>query len=236
MLAAENPSYLAGAQNSRVPSSRPRVREQRWSSARPRCQSCRTPLRPRGPSYPYRNAGAWVARPATGTRSRGKVSQSNRRSPWRGSRRSWKSCSAAWLLWVGRTSSASAPRGSAWWARASSRQPGPWGWRAGGGPRPGSSAARRRRGSGGVRRGGGTGRAGRASRPTRGSASSRSLLGTSQLSISARFLRGRVRSCAEGWPPRGVGAHPAQPACTTRRGPARLVPAARDRLLPPLSV
>lgn len=88
MLAAEKPSSLAGAQNSRVPSSRPRVREQRWSSARPWCQSCRTPLRPRRPSYRYRNAEAWVARPVTGTRSRGKVSQSNRRSPWRGSRRS----------------------------------------------------------------------------------------------------------------------------------------------------
>lgn len=85
---------------------------------------------------------------------------------------------------------------------------------------------------GGTRRGAGTGRAGCASTPTQ-SASSRSLLGTAQLSISARFLRGWVRSRPEGRPLRGVGAHPAQPACATRRGPVRLVPAALSCLLPP---
>lgn len=80
-------------------------------------------------------------------------------------------------------------------------------------PAPGQPG--RQRGSGGARRGADTGRAGRASRPTRRSASSRSLFGTAQLSISARFLQGPVLSRAERRPPRGVGAHPALPACAT---------------------
>lgn len=56
----------------------------------------------------------------------------------------------------------------------------------------------RRQSPGGARRGAGTRRAGRTSRPTSRSASSPRLFGTAQLSISARFLRGRVRSRAEG--------------------------------------
>ncbi|XP_074212954.1 uncharacterized protein LOC123617660 [Camelus bactrianus] len=68
-------------------------------------------------------------------------------------------------------------------------------------------------------------------RPTRGAASSPILLGPAQLSISARFLHGRRRSRAESRPPRGVGAHPAQPACAT---PARTcAPRARRSRSPP---
>lgn len=67
-----------------------------------------------GRSYPCRSAAAWAWRGGTGRQSRGKVSRSNRRSPWTGSRRSWKSCSAAWLPWAARGSWAAARRGSAW--------------------------------------------------------------------------------------------------------------------------
>lgn len=45
---------------------------------------------------PNMNEEALVEQWATGTPSREKVSQSNHKSLWRGSRQSWKSCSAAW--------------------------------------------------------------------------------------------------------------------------------------------
>ncbi|XP_032328205.1 uncharacterized protein LOC116661091 [Camelus ferus] len=62
-------------------------------------------------------------------------------------------------------------------------------------------------------------------------ASARLLRGREALSISARFLHGRRRSRAESRPPRGVGAHPAQPACAT---PARTcAPRARRSRSPP---
>lgn len=117
------------------------------------------PLSPSN-SYRYKNAEAWVAPPATGTQSRGKVFQSSRRSPWRGSHRSWKSCSAAWLLWAGRVSSASVPRGNAWWAGTRAWRPeccerrlvsDPGGWQAGWGLSPALPQPEGRRGAGEAR-------------------------------------------------------------------------------------
>lgn len=88
----------------------------------------RTPAHPRSPdslgraspdspgcgAYRRRSAAAWVGPGGTDRRSRGKVSRSNRRSPWRGSRRSWRSCSASCLPWGGRARRAAAGAGSAW--------------------------------------------------------------------------------------------------------------------------
>jgi hypothetical protein len=158
-------------------------------------------------SYRYKSAGAWVAPPATGTQSRGKVSQSSRRSPWRGSHRSWKSCSAAWLLWAGRVSSASVPRGSAWWAGTRAWRPERGErlavrdrrrWLAGWGLSPAPRQPEGRRGPGRRAKQRGHGRACCVYTHPPSSIFDYSLFGTPQLSISAHFLQGQVRSASRG--------------------------------------
>lgn len=63
---------------------------------------------------PNTNEEASVVQWAKGTPSREKVSQNNHRSPWRGSRQSWKSCSAAWQPSAARGRRASTRLDSAW--------------------------------------------------------------------------------------------------------------------------
>lgn len=81
------------------------------------------------------------------------------------------------------------------------------GWRAGEVSAPRLGSGGRRQSPGGARRAG-TRCAGRTSRPTRRPASSPRLFGTAQLSISPRFLRGPVRSRAEGRPRPARLCHP----------------------------
>lgn len=62
-------------------------------------------------AYRRRSAAVWAGPGETDKRSKEKVSRSNRRSPWRGSRRSWRSCSAACLPWGARPRPAGAALG-----------------------------------------------------------------------------------------------------------------------------